>query len=46
MSTDEIKGTDSQLTATGTPEVKITNKTGQIVVGEIDICSKQPGCGS
>jgi hypothetical protein len=43
MSTDEIKGTDSQLTATGTPEVKITNKPGQIVIGEIDIAVTNTG---
>ena len=43
MSTDEINGTDSQLTATGTTEVKITNKPGQIVIGEIDIAINNPG---
>ncbi|MBD1362323.1 hypothetical protein IDJ77_00750 [Mucilaginibacter sp. ZT4R22] len=43
MSTDEIKGTDSQLTASGTAEVKITNKAGQIVIGEIDIAVNNQG---
>ncbi len=43
MSTDEINSTDSQLTASGTPEVKITNKPGQIVIGEIDIAVNNQG---